>query len=82
MENKELLRILLGTVFIRSEEGCIVGETAEFEPVTIGEVDGQLWLTLSIYDKDLDDSRELEYQIIPANTTPKKKGFWPWQKRK
>lgn len=63
----DLLKQLEGVTFKRSEDGkSLEGTTSAGLPVTIHKQHDRIWLEVTVFDEELDDGRELEFEIKEA----------------
>lgn len=63
-----LLHELLNATFSELEEGSVgnpvlVAESFTGKQIVVEEVDGKVWLNIIVYDEDMEDGREIEYEI-------------------
>jgi hypothetical protein len=73
MNTEELFTIIQGTIWsgsiIGSPEGSISLEG--MQPNGLGIImhnhNGRIWLEITVFDKDMDDGREIEFEIRKVN---------------
>lgn len=58
---------ILDGVRLERQDGCLIADAEDGTLITIGEKDGVVCLAVTVYDKDLDDGIDLEYEIQKVN---------------